>query len=57
MGVKVRRHHTGKWGCFISHKGKRKALIRWDSKREAEAVAVRIRRDLGLADLGLNQSG
>ncbi len=56
MGVKVRRKGK-RWGVFIAHKGKRKALIRWDSKREAEAVAVRIRRDLGLADLGLNQSG
>ena len=52
MGVKVRRKGK-RWGVFIAHKGKRKALIRWDSKREAEAVAVRIRRDLGLADLGL----
>jgi integrase len=52
MGVRVRKKGN-KWGVFITHKGKRKALIRWEIRKEAEAVAVRIRKDLSLADLGL----
>ena len=57
MGVKVRRHHTGKWGCFISHKGRRRAIIRWETKKEAEAAARKIRNRLADLDLGLESDG
>ncbi|MHC4806374.1 MAG: tyrosine-type recombinase/integrase [Planctomycetota bacterium] len=56
MGVRVRKKGK-KWGVFINHKGKRKALIRWDNRREAEAAAARIRRDLALTSLGLATEG
>ncbi len=55
MGVRVRKKGK-RWGIFIVHRGKRKALIRWENKREAEAVAARIRKDLSLADLGLKKT-
>ena len=55
MGVKVRKKGK-RWGVFICHRGKRKSLIRFANRREAEAVAAQIRKDLGLADLGLRKA-
>ncbi|MDV2480184.1 MAG: tyrosine-type recombinase/integrase [bacterium] len=57
MGVRVRKHHTGKWGCFITRQGRRRAIIRWETKKEAEAAARKLRDRLADLDLGLESDG
>ena len=52
MGVHVRKRGK-KWGVWIYRDGKEKALIRWDTKKEAEAVATKLRQNLALIDMGV----
>ena len=55
MGVVVREYkgRPGVWGVFIHHRGRRTSKLVGPSKRDAEAIARDVRKELAAGDLGV----